>query len=196
MRHLEALPYDEVPGFIVQLRGMDGVSDSIRLAFEVLILTATRSGEVRGMVWPEVDLASKVWLIPASRMKANEPHAVPLSDRVVELLRATPETSGCGFVFESTRRGRPLSDMTLTALLRRNAIPCTAHGFRSSFRDWTAEQTSFGRDLAEMALAHKVGDATERAYARSTLLDKRRALMQAWASYCCGDAGKVVRLAG
>jgi integrase len=199
--HHAAMAYSDVPAFLAALRAMDSVSPAVRSGFEFLILTAARSGEVRGATWREVDISSATWTIPAERMKANEEHTVPLCDRALEILEEArarcPSGGHAGaLVFPGARPGRPFSDMTLMQLLRRNSIEATAHGFRSSFRDWASEMTRHGRDLAEMALAHRVGDKTERAYARSTLLERRRALMEDWARFCCAvSTGTVVSLA-
>lgn len=196
--HHAAMPYEDVPSFIASLQGMHSVSAAVRLSLEFTILTASRSGETRLARWSEFDLEARRWDIPARRMKAGEPHTVPLTDRAVEIIKEALELrrddSPDALVFEGTKRNTPLSDMTLSAVLRRNKLPYTPHGFRSSFRDWTSEQTGFGRDLAEMSLAHKVGDKTERAYARSNLLERRRDLMAAWAVHCSGGSGNVVLL--
>lgn len=183
--HHAAMPFTDVPEFIGQLRLVRGVG---AFALEFAILTAARSGEVREARWSEIDLVSKVWTVPASRMKAGRVHRVPLSDRAVEVLKIVAPLRRASeddpLVFPSTRPGRPLSDMTLVAVLRRHAPGFTVHGFRSSFRDWCGDATTFQREVVEAALAHAVGDATEAAYRRSDALEKRRKLMAAWASYC------------
>jgi integrase len=183
--HLAALPWSEVPGFIETLRATPKASDTIKRAFEFLILTAARSGEMRGARWDEIDLDKRLWVIPATRMKAAQAHTVPLSNRAVEILleMAAIREQSSELVFPGSRPGRPMSDMTLTMLLRRMGLKVTAHGFRSSFRDWTSEATSFPREVAEMALAHRVGSKVEQAYARSDLLAKRAHLMDAWATW-------------
>ncbi len=177
--HHAALPYADLPAFLKRLRLVRGMS---AFALEFAILTAARSGEVRSARWSEIDLARAVWTVPAERMKAGREHRVPLSPRAVEILgllnqiKQEPDA----LVFPGQKRGAPLSDMSLTALLRRLEVNATAHGFRSSFRDWAGDHTTFPREVAEAALAHAVGDATEAAYRRSDALEKRRALMLAW----------------
>lgn len=166
-------------------------------ALELAILTAARSGEVRGMTWGEIDLAQKVWVVPAARMKAGREHRVPLSARAVAILEALPheERHDDAVVFPGTK-GRPLSDMSLTAVLRRMQLSVTAHGFRSSFRDWAGESTAHPREVIEHALAHQLKDAAEAAYARGDLLAKRRVLMEDWATWCEKTPGAVVSLRG
>ena len=187
--HHAALPYGEVSGFIAELRGREAVA---ALALEFLILTAARSGEVLGATWGEIDLEAKVWTVPATRMKAGREHRVALSKRAVTLLEAAkPLTANPAEkakqadrpVFPGQARGAFLSSMALAMLLRRMKVTTTAHGFRSSFRDWAGEVSTFPREVAEAALAHTVGDATERAYRRGDALEKRRKLMEAWAGY-------------
>jgi integrase len=183
--HHAALPYDAVPAFIAGLRQRDAVA---ALALEFLILTAARSGEVLGARWGEIDLEAKVWNVPATRMKAAREHRVPLSTRAVEVLNSVKALTSEGDisrlpVFPTYDSAKPLSSMALAMLLRRMKVDCTIHGFRSSFRDWAGEVSTFPRELAEAALAHTVGDATERAYRRGDALEKRRKLMEAWAGY-------------
>jgi integrase len=178
-----ALPWQEAPGFIKQLRNMLGISPQ---ALEFLILTAARSAEVRLTTWNEIDEKSATWSIPADRMKAGRPHRVPLSKRALALLEVQPSRSG--FVFSMNGKV-PLSDMTLTAVLRRmGRADISVHGFRSTFRDWCAEYAanSFSREVCEYALAHRVEDRVEAAYRRGDLLEKRRGLMEAWAKYLDG----------
>lgn len=186
--HYAALPWAEVPAFILQLREHEKASESVRLMFEFLILTAARSGEVRGATWSEIDLDTKIWAIPADRMKAGKAHTVPLSERAIEILRRMTvfrvETGPDALIFNGAKIGKPPSDMALTMILRRMAIPATAHGFRSSFRDWAAETTNLPREVAEAALAHAVPDKVEAAYRRSDFLAKRRVLMEQWAGFC------------
>ena len=181
--HHAALPYTDMPAFVEKLRTRPAVSAS---CLELAILTAARSAEALGMRWPEVDLKAKVWTVPAARMKASKEHRVPLSDRCIEILEAMAKLKGTddGYVFPGRDRGKPLSVMSLEMLLRRMKVPVTVHGFRSSFRDWCGECTAFPREIAEAALAHAVGNAVELAYRRGDALEKRRALMQAWADYC------------
>jgi integrase len=155
-------------------------------AVEFGLLTAARSGEVREARWDEIDRPTKLWTIPAARMKAGREHRVPLTDRCLELLRAVrPFARPDGYVFPGSRAGRPLSDMSLSAVLRRMGLAeFTVHGFRSSFRDWAGEATEFPQEIAETALAHVVGNAVVRSYRRGDALERRRALMRAWESYC------------
>lgn len=177
-RHHPAMPYANVAAFMVELR--KGKSLSAR-ALEFTILTAARTGETIGARWSEIDLDRGLWTIAAERMKAGKEHRVALSTAAVELLMALPRLGE--FVFPGLKRGKPLSNMAMENLLRRmDAKPYTVHGFRSSFRDWCAEETEFPRDLAELALAHTVGSDVERAYRRSDGLERRRALMEAWAT--------------
>jgi integrase len=179
IEHHAALPIDEMHGFLQKLAQVEGTGAK---ALEFLILTAARSGEVRGTSWSEIDLDTGTWSIPAERMKASRPHRVPLSAQAVELLEALPRFEGVDLVFPG-KSGKPLSDMTLTAVLRRLKIKATAHGFRSTFRDWAAERTTISGEVAEMALAHAVGDQTEAAYRRGDLFEKRRELMSLWAQF-------------
>ncbi len=194
--HFAALPWSDVPGFLVTLRETDKAGVVVKLLFEFLILTAVRSGEARGARWSELDLDARLWTIPKARMKAGKAHVVPLSDRAVKLLEQARDLRTDdkldALVFPGSRSGRPMSDMALTMLLRRMGAGCTAHGFRSSFRDWAAESTNFPREVAEAALAHAVGNKVEAAYRRSDLLEKRRKLMEAWAGFCAGTGGRVV----
>lgn len=179
-QHHAAMPWQDVPEFMRKVAHVEGMSAR---CLEFTILTACRSGEARGATWEEIDLGGKVWNIPADRMKAGRAHRVPLADRVVKLLEALPRIEGETLVFPGSREKTPLSDMSLTMLLRRHAPGFTAHGFRSSFRDWAAETTSYPGEVCEMALAHAVGDAVEAAYRRGDLFAKRAALMQDWAAY-------------
>ncbi len=181
--HFQAMPYADLPSFMTDLRSRESVS---RLALEAVILTAARSGEVRLATWNEVDLENRIWTIPAARMKAGREHIIPLSDAAVEVFkRAQKFERGPGaFVFPGTLRNKPLSDMTLTKILRDQKRTETVHGFRSSFRDWVAERTAHPADLAEVALAHVNSNKTEAAYLRSDQREKRRKLMQDWADFC------------
>lgn len=178
--HHEALPIDDLPAFMTNLRARDGIGAR---ALEFLVLTAARSGEVRGATWSEIDLDAATWTVPAGRMKAGKEHRVPLSAPAVSLLKALPRMDGCDLVFPGSK-GKPLSDMTLTAITRRMGVAAVPHGFRSTFRDWAAERTSFSHQVAEMALAHAIGNQVEAAYRRGDLLDKRTKLMAAWAAFC------------
>ncbi|CAO3416000.1 tyrosine-type recombinase/integrase [Azospirillum endophyticum] len=187
--HFAALPYDDVPAFLAKLRATDQATPTVKLAMEFLILNAVRSGEMRGAIWREINLEAEQWTIPPERMKAGKPHVVPLAPRSVEILQealtlARKPDDLDTLVFEGSKLGKPMSDMTLTMLLRRMKVEATAHGFRSAFRDWAAETTSFPSDVVEMALAHTIKNKVEAAYRRGDLLQKRRVLMAAWASFC------------
>ncbi|HMO48794.1 MAG TPA: integrase arm-type DNA-binding domain-containing protein [Rubrivivax sp.] len=186
VEHHAALEIDGMHAFMQRLGKAEGMGAR---ALEFAILTAARSGEVRGATWAEIDLQAAVWTIPAERMKANRAHRVPLSDRALELLEALPRFEGCELVFPGAKN-QALSDMTLTASLRRMKVNATAHGFRSTFRDWAAERTSTPNEVAEMALAHAVGDATEAAYRRGDLFEKRRELMTLWAKFIDTEPAK------
>jgi integrase len=193
--HYAAMPYQDVAAFVGRLRERDGL---FALALEFCILTAARSGEVLGARWSEVDLNTKVWTLPAERMKAGRVHRVPLSERAIAILRQLAEIRTGDFVFLGQRKNRPLSGRAMNATLQRmTADTVTVHGFRSSFRDWCGNETNFPRDLIETALAHIVGDKAEQAYRRSDALEKRRELMQAWANYCDPTrTAKVLELRG
>ena len=180
--HHAAMPYEEVAAFVGKLRERQATS---ALALELCILTAARSGEILGMRWPEIDLDKKIWTVPASRMKAGREHRVPLSPRAVAILRGLKESEAAEFVFPGQSRNKPLSNMAMEMVLRRMKVEdATVHGFRSSFRDWAGNVSSFPREIMETALAHAVGDKAEQAYRRSDALDKRRKLMDAWTEYC------------
>jgi integrase len=193
--HHAAMPYQDVAAFVGRLRERDGL---FALALEFCILTAARSGEVLGARWSEVDLNTKVWTLPAERMKAGRAHRVPLPARAAAILRQLAEIRTGDFVFLGQRKNRPLSGRAMNATLQRmTAGTVTVHGFRSSFRDWAGNETSYPRDLIETALAHVVGDAAEQAYRRSDALEKRRELMEAWAAYCDPNrTAKVLQLHG
>lgn len=186
--HHPAMPYDEVPAFMAKLRTMPSVSAR---ALEFLILCASRSGEVRGAVVGEFDFKANIWTIPKERMKPGREHRVPLSGRAAAIAKALIEEATTPFLFLSSNMETPLSDMALTMVLRRQQLKFTAHGFRSSFRDWAGDETSYPRELAEVALSHAVGDATEQAYRRSDALERRRKLMQAWADFCAGQSNVI-----
>lgn len=179
VKHHPALPHADIAGFMADLAGRNGVA-ARALAFT--ILTAARSGETRGMTWAEVDLDARIWTIPADRMKAGKEHRVPLTDACIALLG--PRRDDTSLVFESeSKPGKQISDMSMTAVLRRmGRAAITVHGFRSTFRDWAGETTGFPREVIEAALAHGIKDKAEAAYARSDLFDKRRELMNAWAA--------------
>lgn len=152
-------------------------------ALEFLTLTAARSGEVRGAQWNEIDLGKKIWVVPVARMKAKREHRVPLSNQVIKLLKSLESIQTGGLVFPGRKPTTELSDMALTAVMRRMEIEAVPHGLRSSFRDWVGEETPYPREVAEMALAHTVGNAVEAAYRRGDLFEKRRSMMQDWATY-------------
>src|SRR3984893_2455461 len=182
VEHHPALAYDELADFVAMLRSQEGIAGR---ALEFLILTATRTGEVIGARWDEVDLAEKVWVVPAARMKAGREHRVPLSGAAVAILKEMKKIRESDFVFPGGKKGKPLSNMAMLGVLKRiGRSDLTNHGFRSSFRDWAAERTNFPREVAEMALAHTVGDKVEAAYRRGDLFQKRRQLMDAWARFC------------
>ena len=184
--HHAALPYRQVPAFVARLQ-KEGDGELARLAMEFLILTASRTSEVLNARWAEVDLDGKTWIVPAERMKAKRAHRVPLAPRCLEILqRAKYLAADSPLVFPGRTNSKPMSNMVLLSMLKRMEVPATTHGFRSSFRDWAAETTSFPRELAEMALAHTIENKVEAAYRRGDLFEKRRTMMEAWAEYCEG----------
>lgn len=179
-KHYDALATDEMGDFMHRLRQQPGTGAR---ALELAILTAARSGEVRGARWQEFDLSAGVWVVPSERMKARKEHRVPLSSAALALLKGLPRQESNELVFPS-RTGGLVSDMTLTAVLRRMGVDAVPHGFRSTFRDWAAERTSYPNEVCEMALAHSIGDKVEAAYRRGDLFEKRRRLMRDWANFC------------
>jgi integrase len=196
VEHHAALPYVELPGFMKALREQDG--NSAR-ALEFAILTAARTGEAIGARWDEINFTDKVWTIGGARMKAGKEHRVPLCDRVITILtdlKPNEASGGKQFLFAGGKAGRPLSNMAFLMLLRRmGRDDLTAHGFRSTFRDWAAERTNFPGEVVEMALAHAVGSKVEAAYRRGDLFEKRRRLMDDWTGFCATapiEIGKVV----
>jgi len=193
VEHHAALPYAEIGAFMVELRARESIA-ACALAF--VVLTAARTGEAIGARWNEIDLAERLWTVPAERMKAGKEHRVPLSDVALTILDKLGKVRQGDFVFPGAKPDKPLSQMAMAMTLRRiGRGELTVHGFRSTFRDWAAEQTSFPAEVAEMALAHVVGDKVEAAYRRGDLFEKRRALAGAWAAYCAGVAeGNVVPL--
>ncbi|MGR3290099.1 MAG: tyrosine-type recombinase/integrase [Paracoccaceae bacterium] len=198
-KHRKALPYSEVSGCIDTVNA-SGAWASTKLALEFLILTASRSGEVRGARWDEIDHGGKgatcaTWEIPADRMKMRKPHRIPISPRATEILReAETLVDASGLIFPSVR-GKVLSDMTLSKLVKELGFDADVHGFRTSFRTWAQEQTNYPREIAEAALAHGIKDKAEAAYARSDVFEKRRKMMESWAAYLAGRRGELVKLA-
>lgn len=180
IKHFPALPWKHIGQFMAELRKRQGMGAR---CLEFMILTACRSGEARFATWDEFDLGSKTWTIPAERMKAGKEHKVPLSSDVIYLVKNLPMLEDVPFLFPSSKGG-PLSDMSVSMVCRRMEIEAVPHGFRSTFRDWCAESTNFPREVAEMALAHSIGNSVEAAYRRGELLDKRRHLMDSWALFC------------
>ena len=196
VQHHPALPYGEVPTFMGQLRKHDGVSPR---ALEFTILTVSRTGEALGARFEEIDIDARLWTVPANRMKAGKAHRVPLSPRALAIVEEMAAIRRSEFVFAGMKQGKPLSDMALLMLLRgMEQSHVVTHGFRSSFRDWAAESTSFPNHVVEMALAHAVGDKVEAAYRRGDLFEKRRKLMEAWATYCgrTPASAKILSLVG
>jgi integrase len=197
VEHHAALPYGELPGFLVALREQEGIAAR---ALEFTILTAARTGETIFARWSEFDLLDKTWTVPAERMKAGREHRVPLSARALAIIEEmqSQRHGDDGFVFPGGKPGKPLSNMAFLMLLRRmERGDLTAHGFRSSFRDWAAERTNVPAEVAEMALAHTISDKTLAAYNRSDLFEKRRRLMQQWATFCTSPvsgAQKIISL--
>lgn len=182
VQHHAALPYDEIGAFMKGMRAQAGIA---ALALEFTILTAARTNEVIGALWSEFDQDQKIWTVPAERMKGKREHRVPLSPAALKVLAALEKLRVNDYVFPGARGKKPLSNMAMLALLKRmKRADLTAHGFRSTFRDWAAERTSYAREVAEAALAHVVGDKVEAAYRRGDLFEKRRRLMSEWAKHC------------
>lgn len=192
-RHHAAMAYENVPAFVGDLRTRNATA---ALALEFCILTAARSGEVLGLRRPEIDFDKKVWTVPAARMKAGREHRVPLSPRAFAIVKYLAEGHSDEFIFSGQVRRKPLSNMAMDMMLRRmKRDGVTVHGFRSSFRDWAGNESSFPREVIETALAHVIGDKAEQAYRRSDALDKRRKLMDAWGAYCePRPSGNIVNL--
>lgn len=184
--HHAAAPWREVPGLMAKLRGLDSVS---ALALEWTILTCARTGETIGATWSEIDRENAVWIVPAARMKAKREHRVPLSARCIEILAEAERLAG-NYLFPSRGSESPLSNMAMAECLKSLRPEATVHGFRSTFRDWVGEATDFADSLAEAALAHVVGDKTERAYRRGDALERRRELMAAWDAYLSSKRGR------
>ncbi|WHO39127.1 tyrosine-type recombinase/integrase [Sphingobium sp. AP49] len=191
-----AMPYGEVSGLVAMLRSKETIGN---MALEFLILTAARSGEVRGAIWDEFDLEGRLWIIPAERMKAKKEHNVPLCDRALALVKRAQEIASSETVVFPGLRGKPMSDATMAKALREAGISKevgTVHGMRSAFRDWVSEETSFPGDVAEAALAHTIKNKVEAAYRRGKLLAKRREMMAAWERHCQGGSNVVRMVAG
>ena len=187
--HHKAMSYEAISAFMAKLREREAMA---ALALEFVILTATRTSEVLGATWAEVDLDKAIWTVPASRMKAGKEHRIPLSPRAIDILEAVKPLDQTS-LFPADKGGK-LSTMAMSMLLRRMKLDCTVHGFRSAFRDWAAEQTGYAHEVCEMALAHTIGNKVEAAYRRGDLFDKRRRLMADWSVYCAsgGAAGAKV----
>jgi len=182
-----AVSVKEMSRFMADLRARDGIAAR---ALEFAILCAARSGEVRGACWSEIDLEAAVWTVPAERMKAGREHQVPLSTAALTLLKALPVSASSDLIFFGLRE-QPLSDMALTAVMRRMGVDAVPHGFRSTFRDWAGDCTNYPRDVAEFALAHTLTNAVEAAYRRGSALEKRRQMMEDWATYCAGAYSEI-----
>lgn len=196
-KHHARLPYEKAPAFMAELRSRETIG---RLALEMLILTTVRSGDVRGMLWSEVDLEEKLWTIPVElgRGKGGEVHKVPLNDAMIDVLTraAKHKRGGTDLVFPGVKKGKQLSDNTLRKVALDMGYKVTAHGFRSTFADWVNEQTTFTREVREAALAHTTRDKVEASYSRTDYFEKRRPMMEAWAKYCGGlSGGNVVQMA-
>jgi integrase len=181
VKHHAALPYQEIPAFMAELRASSFVSAR---ALEFLVLTACRTNEVIGARWDEIDFKERCWTIPPSRMKAGKQHKVPLSGRAIEVLKALPREDGTAFVFIGARKGAPLSNMAMLEVMRQMRPAYVVHGFRSTFRTWVAERTHYPHLVAELALGHTQSDKLMQAYQRGDLFEKRAQLMREWAAYC------------
>lgn len=194
VEHLEALPYRRVPGFFKRIDELPS-ADIIKYALRFTILTASRPNEPRFAVWDEIDFSSKLWIVPADRMKAGREHVVPLSGEAIDILQlALPHRDHTDLIFPGRARGRPLSNMAMLMALRRSGeTDATVHGFRSSFSDWCAEQTDFAREVVEASLSHSLKDRVEAAYKRTTLVERRRTLMDDWATFVTGQTITVDR---
>ena len=193
-KHHKALPHKKLPEFIARLR-LSHQNGITKLALEFLILTAARTNEVLGASWNEVNIEDATWVIPAERMKSRREHRIPLSKRALEILRlARSMSTGSHLVFPGKNYSKPLSDMVFTMALRRMSVDATAHGFRSTFRDWAAEETNFPAAVCEMALAHTVKNKAEAAYLRTDLFVKRRELMENWSQYATTTLAQEIRL--
>jgi integrase len=195
VRHHPAMPFAELPAFMVELRKRDSISAR---ALELTILAAGRTSEIIGAKWSEIDMKAAVWTVPAERMKGGKEHEVPLSKRALAILDSLPRERG-GYIFPGARAKAPLSNMAMLELLRgMRDDGLTVHGFRSTFRDWAGDRTNYAREVIEHALAHRIKDKAEAAYRRGDALEKRRRLMTAWANYCASprSIGDIVALGG
>jgi integrase len=181
VKHMGAVPVDQIPGFVAELRSRD---TSAARALEFVVLTAGRTSEITGATWDEIDLGERMWKIPAERMKAGKEHRVPLSARAIDLLQSLPHQKGNPHLFAGNNHGAGLHRNSMQLVMRELQPGCTVHGLRSSFRDWAGERTNFPSVVAEHALAHKLPDKVERSYFRSDLFVKRIKLMEAWAKHC------------
>ncbi len=190
VEHHPALPREDLPQFYQALAAKQGAGAR---ALELLLLTVLRSGEIRGAKWSEIKLDRAEWSVPGERMKSGKPHRVPLSKPAVKLLQSVPRIAGTDLVFPS-RKLTPLSDMTLTKVMRDMGLTAVPHGFRSTFKDWVSENTNYPNEVSEMALAHVIGDKVEAAYRRGELFEKRKQLMTDWATYCLSGAAKARRV--
>lgn len=189
-KHHKAMAWRDLPAFYANLQALNSMSAK---ALMFTCLTGSRTSEVLGMEWDEIDFQERVWTCPAERMKTKEDHQVPLTQEMLDVLQPL-QALASKYVFEGQKRHKPLSNMAMLMLLRRMKIEdATVHGFRSTFRDWASEIANAPREVAEMSLSHKVGSDVERAYARSKLLDKRRRLMERWSGFVAGHKGKVVQ---
>lgn len=192
VQHRKSISYNDVSGFIETV-SKSSAGLSTKLGLEFLILTATRSGEVRNARWDEIN--GSLWTIPAERMKAGVAHRIPLPSRCIEILEEAKSISqGSDFIFEGTKPNKPLSENTFNKLMKELGLEVHAHGFRTSFRTWTQEKTNYPREIAEAALAHSLRDKAEAAYARSDLLEKRAEMMEAWAQFICAEASDVINI--
>ena len=194
VKHFEAMPYENIPKFIKTIQAKATLP---AMALEFTILTAARTGETLGATWPEIDFEKSMWTIPPYRMKSKQEHKVPLTGHLTTLLANLKETATSDYIFAGNRPDRPLSNMSMAMIMKRMQETATVHGFRSSFRDWCGDKTNVSREVAEAALAHKVGNSVEQAYRRRDALEKRRSLMKNWETYCLGEPiNKVVKLHG
>lgn len=195
VKHRRSIHYDDVATCLAAV-GSSGATRSVKLGIEFLVLTATRSGEVRLARWSEVDLNGAVWTIPAARMKGKVEHVIPLSDRALEVLREARDLHDGDLIFPGAREGRPISDMTFSKLIKKLSFDADVHGFRTSFRVWVQERTNASFEVAEKALAHKTKNKVVAAYARSDLFEQRRLLMQRWAKHLDRRDANVVHIGG